>query len=80
MVSLASGNYCNDLAALLPMGPGDAILTAASGVSPATTGALGGTSIGTALSSNALLALLGAGVVGYGLYEIIDDEDEPSSP
>ena len=82
MVSLASGNYCGDLAALLPMGPGDAVLTAASNVG----GAVGGSSfpsIGTAMSSRTLLALLGAGVAGYGLYSIIDDnddDDEPASP
>jgi len=61
---------------------GSAMLTAASNVG----GAVGGSSfpsIGTAMSSRTLLALLGAGVAGYGLYSIIDDnddDDEPASP
>lgn len=84
MVSLASGNYCGDLAALLPMGPGDAVLTAASNVGGPVIGGGSFPSIGTAFSSKTLLALLGAGVAGYGLYSIIDDNDDdddaPASP
>jgi len=80
MVSLASGNYCGDLAALLPMGPGDAVLTAASNVG-STIGGGSLPSIGTAMSSKTILAILGAGIAGYGLYSIIDDDDdEPTSP
>ena len=80
MVSLASGNYCGDLAALLPMGPGDAVLTAASNAG-STIGGASLPSIGTAMSSKTILAILGAGIAGYGLYSIIDDDDdEPTSP
>ena len=82
MVSLASGNYCGDLAGLLPMGPGDAILTAASNVGGPVLGGGSLPSIGTAMSSKTILAILGAGIAGYGLYSIIDDndDDEPTSP
>lgn len=81
MISLSSNNYCGDLASLLPIGPNDAVLSAAANVPPA---AYTGPSIGTAFPTRTLLAILGAGAVGYGLYEIIDDgdddDDEPTSP
>jgi len=33
------------------------------------------------MSSKTILAILGAGIAGYGLYSIIDDDDdEPTSP
>lgn len=84
MVSLTSGNYCNDLAALLPMGPNDAVLTAANNA--VTGGGYSGPSIGNALSSRALLAILGTGAAVWGISEILSDDDEdpvvvvPTSP
>ena len=80
-VVLNSGNYCGDLAALLPMSPGDAVLTAASNSPVGYTGP----SIGTAMSQKTLLAILGTAIVGGGLYAILDDDDEdevdlPTSP
>ncbi len=82
MIMLDSTNYCADLAALRPMGAGDAILSA--GNSIPTTGGYTGPSIGTAMSQKTLLAILGTAIVGGGLYAILDDDDddddEPSSP
>jgi len=92
MVSLASGNYCNDLAALLPIGPADAILTAAAGAGAAGAagagaagaagGLLGGGAIGTALSANALFGLLAAGALVVGVNEAVNnnDGDDPVEP
>ena len=79
MVSLSSNNYCGDLATLLPMSPGDAILSggAASGASGALGGvAAGGAAIGTAFPATTLLAILGAGALGFAAFEIADDDDD----
>ena len=83
MIMLDSTNYCSDLAALRPMGAGDAILSAGSSVP--TTGGYTGPSIGTAMSQKTLLAILGTAVIGGGLYAILDDNDDddddlPASP
>jgi len=84
MVSLGSNNYCGNLASLLPIGPQDAVLTAAANV-PAGGGF--GPAIGTAVSSKTLLALLGAGVIAGAVVAIADDDDDdddgidmPASP
>ncbi len=86
MVSLTSNNYCGDLAALLPMKPSDAILSGAAGSIPSVGGSVGGGAIGTAFPATTLLAILGAGAVGFAAFEIFDDDDDddeiavPTSP
>lgn len=77
MVSLTSNNYCGDLAALLPLGPGDAILSAGAASGSSLGGvAAGGASIGTAFPATTLLAILGAGALGFAAFEIFDDDDD----
>lgn len=87
-VALGSGNFCNNLASVLPIGAGDAVLTAGQvvgGAIPTIPGgiATGGGILGTAPAiSPALLAIAGAGVA-FGAFQILDgddDDDTPASP
>lgn len=91
-VSLGTGDYCNNLAALRPIGATDAVLTAGQVIAPTGVvggglagagGGLAGAGAGGILAtapalSPALLAIAGA-ATAFGAYKVIED-DEPSSP
>ena len=79
MVSVGSGDFCNNLAGLNPIGSADPVLTAGQTVVGSGGGYGSMPTIGTAPSINTLLAVLAGGGAAYGLYKLIDD-DEPSSP
>jgi hypothetical protein len=90
-VALGNGNFCSNLASVLPIGAGDAVLTAgqAVGAVPTIPGGIstGGGILGTAPAiSPALLAIAGAGVA-FGAFQILDGDDDddnnvdvPTSP
>lgn len=78
MVSLASGNFCADLSSVSPIGPNNPFLSTVAN----TGGSIGAAtpSIGTALPTSSILMGLAAAGAAYGLYQILDDEDDADTP
>lgn len=71
MVALISGEICQSLSSVMPIGPNDAVLSAAA------SGNYTGGTIGTAMNMKAFVTVIGAATAAGVTYAILDNASSP---